>query len=100
MSLSTFFIAVPITILVLVFIRYYWQVIALVGSLLYALWTVTWISFLCTFIWASFVTRSADKWWITYAYFFITFTGMVIVAYLILSDVVSIIGSTIKNLFK
>lgn len=100
MTTTTLLIAVPITILILILIAKYWQELAFIGSIIYAVWTAAWMSLASTILWAIFVTGSADHWKTTYVYFFILWIGAMVVMYSIITDVLQMLGNMFRNLFR
>ena len=100
MTISTFFTATLITILILVIIRYHWYTIALIGVVLTITVRIIVLSFLSMMFWACFITQSAKGWELTFLYFLILYSGCAVVLYIIAGEMLSMAVDFIKKLFR
>ena len=105
MTLSTFFIAILITLVLLVFARIFWVFIATAGAVVLATLGLGLFSLLSTIIWVIWIggNTSGDfdnAFKLCWLYFFLAYSGVLTVWVLIVTDVIKYVGYTIKGFLR
>jgi hypothetical protein len=100
MTLKSFLIALVVTSFVLIFIRIFWKQIVILGFIIYLVGHLTLWSLVSTILWSVFYSGNLQGWGWTWLYFFLTYTGILIVYALIILDVLDMVIAWIKSLIK
>jgi hypothetical protein len=100
MTFSTFIFYTFITAIVLIFIRYFWKQILIIGTILYILGQLIFWSFIVALFWAAFINQSIDGWGWIWFYCFLSFIGIGLVYGLIIMDTYSIAVDWIRSVLK
>ena len=100
MTLISFFVATFITVISLVIIRAFWKELLVLSLVCKAIGYLIFYSFISALLWAGFISQSAEGWGWLWLYFFIAYTGMLVVYCLIVMDIFDYAIDFIRSLFK
>lgn len=100
MSTSTFFIALPITLVVLALIRAFWIEVLSIILTLQILWYLFLLSFGSAIIWSIFIMDDKEGFWTCWLYFGIVYVVATLFAFGILGEIFDIGIRFIRNVFK
>jgi hypothetical protein len=95
-----FCVATLITIMILVIVRAFWEEILIISLACKAIGYLIFYSFISALLWAGFISQSAVGWGWLWLYFFIAYSGMVVVYCLIVMDIFDYAIDFMKSLFK
>lgn len=100
MSTSTFLIALPITILILIVLRYFWFELYMLVQIIKVLFGITVLSFGSAIIWSIFIQGDEEGFWMCWLYFGIAYLVAVALAFGILMDIFRIGVDLVRYIFK
>jgi hypothetical protein len=100
MTLFQFFIALGITAILLFLIRAFWKEILIISVVLYTIGQLLLWSLISAILWAAFINSSTDGWMLIWLYFFLLFSGIIIVYFLIAIDIFHLTSNLIKAILK
>ena len=100
MTLLQFLTTFLISALVLLFIRVFWKQLVFIGTVLYILGHLIFWSFLVAVLWAAFISQTVQGWPFLWLYFFLLFSGILLIYALIVIDAFDIAIDWIKVLIK
>jgi len=100
MNLELFFALMPLTILVLIFVRKFWVILWVIYEIVRLLLGIAAISFALAITCAFFFSDSPDSINVLWLYFFCTVTGIVIVWFFIVSDIIAYAIDFVRSIFR
>ena len=100
MTLLQFFTTSVISAIVLLFIRVFWKQIVFIGTVLNILGHLIFWSFLVAVLWAAFISQTDQGWLLLWLYFFLLFSGIILIYALIVIDAFDIAIDWIKLFIK
>lgn len=100
MTLLQFLTTSLISAIVLLFIRVFWKQIIFIGTVLYILGHLVFWSLLVAVLWAAFISQTVQEWPLLWLYFFLLFSGILLIYALIVIDAFDIAIDWIKVLIK
>jgi len=102
MSISTFLIGLLIVSLLAVFIRAFWLELFIIWTILRGLFWISVGAVISAIIWMVFVedyqSGPIDGFWLTWLFFFLSYTIISVVAFLILTDAYQYFKGFIRDL--
>lgn len=100
MNTSTFLIALPITVLILMILRYFWLELYMLVQIVKILFGITVLSFGSAIIWSIFIQGDEEGFWLCWLYFGITYLVTVVLVFGILMDIFRMGVDLIRYIFK
>ena len=100
MTITTFFIATGITLLIAFIIRLFWLQILIVGYTLYIVGMLGFYSLISALIWAAIFSDNYEGFYLLWLYVFILFSVMAIVYVIIVFDIAYMAIDFIRKIFK
>jgi|688.fasta_scaffold134510_3 hypothetical protein len=100
MTVTTFFIATGITLLIAFIIRLFWLQILIVGYTLYIVGMLGFYSLITALIWSAIFSDNYEGFYLLWLYVFMLFSIMVVVYVIIVFDIASMAIDFIRKIFK
>lgn len=100
MTIGTFLIATTVTAVVLIAVRLFWEVILLIGAILYIAGHLAVYSFISALLWVVIVSQTTQGWGWVWLYFFLAYGGIVGVYALIAMDIFERAADGLRNFIK
>jgi hypothetical protein len=100
MTAGTFFIALIITALILVFIRLFWVYILIIGVVIYYVGALIIASLMSAIICDAFFHPDGDGWKLLWVYFILTYSGIAVVFTMITTDIIDEALGWLKSIFR
>ena len=100
MTVTTFFIATGITLLIAFIIRLFWLQILIVGYTLYIVGMLGFYSLITALIWGAIFSDNYEGFYLLWLYVFILFSVMAIVYVIIVFDIAYMAIDFIRKIFK
>lgn len=100
MTVGTFLVAISITAAVLIVVRLFWEVLLLIGVVLYILGYLAVCSTVSALLWVMFVSQTAHGWGWLWLYFFLTYSAIVSIYALIAMDIYQMARDGLRDFIK
>ncbi len=100
MSTTTFFILLPITIIVLALMRVFWLELLSIILTLQILWYVAILSFASAIVWSIGIQNDEEGFWLCWLFFGITYTVAAAFLFGVINDIFDMGINFIRRIFK
>ena len=100
MTFLQFISYLAIAAFALVIIRAFWVELAIIIVALYVTGQLLLVSLASAILWAVFITGSAAGWGWTFLFFFLTYIMIGVVYYMIVYDILHMIGDALISFFR
>ena len=98
--MTTLLLSILAVIVLGIFVRLFWLQILAVIQIIQVLFYITALSIVSASVWSIGVMNDRENVWMSFVFFFVLYTVIVMVLYGILSDIIDLGIEFIRNIFK